>query len=149
MRASGCINSFTVCPTSTPNDTGVGQMTRAQPTSSIASKLLVAVIPIQMSGGTFAGHSATASSLDDESLLTIGGFRLSWGLKFSVRAKGATTAWRAGYAAQNGPKAPRRMASVPRSWCSLFSEGLGIAWRCCEPEFLLTEPLEVAEAAAR
>ena len=36
----------------------------------------------------------------------------------NVRAKLAPTAWRAGQQAQNGPKAQRLMASVPRRWCS-------------------------------
>ena len=36
----------------------------------------------------------------------------------NVRAKRATTAWRAGQQAQNGPKAQRLMAGVPRCWCS-------------------------------
>ena len=36
----------------------------------------------------------------------------------NVRAKLATTAWRAGQAAQNGAKPQRRMASVTRRWRS-------------------------------
>jgi hypothetical protein len=36
----------------------------------------------------------------------------------NVRAKVAPTVWRAGTAAQNGPRAPRRRPSVPRRWGS-------------------------------
>ena len=36
----------------------------------------------------------------------------------NVRAKLATTAWRTGQQAQNGPQAQRLMASVPRRWRS-------------------------------
>jgi hypothetical protein len=36
----------------------------------------------------------------------------------NVRAKVGPAVWRAGHAAQNGPKAPRRRPSVPRRWDS-------------------------------
>ena len=39
-------------------------------------------------------------------------------LRPNVRAKRATTAWRAGQQAQNGPKAQRLMASVTCRWRS-------------------------------
>ena len=39
-------------------------------------------------------------------------------VRSNVRAKLATTAWRAGHQAQNGPQAQRLMASVTRRWRS-------------------------------
>jgi len=49
---------------------------------------------------------------------TVSGMGESFFVTPNVRAKRATTAWRAGQQAQNGPQAQRLMASVTCRWRS-------------------------------
>ena len=52
-------------------------------------------------------------------------------LRPNVRAKRATTAWRAGQQAQNGPQAQRLIGQRDMPLALRLSEGLGLSWEDC------------------